>query len=117
MRDRLIELLKEIYPKTRYIPMEECREKIADYLIENGVIVPPCKVGDKAYVISRYYGGELKIFECKINDITIFESNMFIALHSVNNFCFAENAEQICKTVFLTREDAENALKGSVNNA
>lgn len=40
MRDRLIELLKEIYPKTRYIPMEECRAKIADYLLANGVIVP-----------------------------------------------------------------------------
>lgn len=39
MREKLIELLKEIYPKTRYIPMEECREKTADYLIQNGVVI------------------------------------------------------------------------------
>lgn len=38
-RERLVELLKEIYPKTRYIPMEECREKTADYLLQNGVVV------------------------------------------------------------------------------
>ena len=47
MRDRLVELLKEIYPKTRYIPIEECREKIADYLLDNGVIVHDFRETDK----------------------------------------------------------------------
>ena len=43
MRERLIELLRQ----------EQSRdsEVIADYLLSNGVIVPPCKVGDKVYVI------------------------------------------------------------------
>ena len=47
MRDRLIELLKE---SSQYIKEQDSLiEIIADYLLENGVIVPPCKVGDKMY--------------------------------------------------------------------
>ena len=46
MRDRLIELIEKWYekPTTKYL---------ADYLLENGVVVLPCKVGDKVYVIKR----------------------------------------------------------------
>lgn len=84
---------------------------LADYLLDNGVIVPPVKVGTTVYVISRYYGGEWRIFECKVYDITIFESNMFIAMYGVNNFCFSENIEQIGKAVFISREEAEKALE------
>lgn len=50
-KDRLVELLKEVYPKTRYIPMEECREKIADAILADGWMRPPCKVGDTAYFL------------------------------------------------------------------
>lgn len=115
MRERLAELIKKGIDKhestiENYVHPEW--EFIADYLLENGVVVPPCKVGQTMYVISRYYGGEWKVFKCKVNDITVFERNIFISLHGVNNFCFGENAEHIGKTVFLTREDAEKALKG-----
>lgn len=63
MRDRLIELFKQkscVYNECE----KECSscgnfemydstiEHIADYLLENGVIVPPCKVGDTVYVIT-----------------------------------------------------------------
>ena len=40
MRDRLIELLGD------YLYSEQ----IADHLLKNGVIVPPCKVGDVVYM-------------------------------------------------------------------
>lgn len=42
-RDRLIELIEGWYanPTTEYL---------ADYLLANGVIIPPCKVGDKVAV-------------------------------------------------------------------
>lgn len=40
MRDRLIELIS----KVQY--MGGLEEKLADHLLANGVIVPPCKVGD-----------------------------------------------------------------------
>ena len=45
-RERLIELLLEWGNKEN----DGVRAKsIADYLLANGVIVPPCKVGDKIY--------------------------------------------------------------------
>ena len=44
MRDRLIKLIKYC------TSCEECREEdIADHLLANGVIVPPCKVDDTIY--------------------------------------------------------------------
>lgn len=69
MKDRLIELLKEIreHPEKTCadwdaISCDGCRydlggvecdvvARFADYLIANGVIVPPCKVGDEVYCI------------------------------------------------------------------
>ena len=50
MRDRLIELLKKKYDHF----CDQCgvnkdshyTDSLADYLIANGVIVPPCKVGE-----------------------------------------------------------------------
>lgn len=42
-------------------------ETIADHLLANGVIVPPCKVGDTVYSIM--YGHN--IIECKVAQITI----------------------------------------------
>ena len=47
MRDRLIELLKnKPYGYSTY-------EEFADYLLENGVIVPPCKINDDLYWIDH----------------------------------------------------------------
>ena len=56
MRDRLIELLKPHVSGTACLcesgscELTSCRDckarRLADYLLANGVIVPPCKVGD-----------------------------------------------------------------------
>lgn len=43
-RDRLIELISRV----QYLGGLE--EKVADYLLANGVIVPPCKVGDTVWI-------------------------------------------------------------------
>lgn len=46
MRDRLRELINI------FVDSEEYKEEdIADYLLTNGVIVPPCRVGDAVYKI------------------------------------------------------------------
>jgi len=97
MRDRLIELLTDIIPKIdnplRYV-IDEIVERIADYLIANGVIVPPCKVGDKVYQTDG-----VRTYTSTINKI----------IYDTNSIAFDERA--IGKTVFLTKEEAENALK------
>ncbi len=109
-RDRLIELLK--YTAIN-MPCE--RKKMADHLIANGVIVPPCKVGDKVYT----YGAR-RVREWEIT---------FVGKNSRNEYKFIAVVGkcedlldfwhyEIGKTVFLTKEEAEKALvERSIDNA
>ena len=76
-------------------------KELADFLIENGVIVLPCKVGDRVYFVYRN-----KIFEHKIREIVIGEYGGF----AYSSDCFPFSS--FGKYVFLTREEAERALKG-----
>ena len=58
-RERLIELLKNdsckspmlCDPNCKYANLARCyEERTADFLLENGVIVPPVKMGDIVYI-------------------------------------------------------------------
>lgn len=71
--------------------------RLADYLLEHGVIVLPCKAGDTLYCESAIKG---HITYLKAPDLEwIFE-----------------NRELFGKEIFLTREEAEKALKERENN-
>lgn len=97
-RERLIELLRQSgitwYPS-----------KVADYLLENGVIVPPCKVGDTVYYIC--FG---KIYKGKCHAITRHENSLQIHLYDYDG----DNASFASDNVFPTRNEAENALAKKV---
>ena len=72
--------------------------RLADYLLEHGVIVLPCKAGDTLYCESAIKG---HITYLKAPDLEwIFE-----------------NREIFEKEIFLTREEAERALKEREDNA
>lgn len=97
MRDRLIELIKQAKKQTKNANCDIERNMIfADYLLENGVIVLPQTV--------YWYdmGGNLKEATVK---------NKFFA-ELKNGFEYDVSYDEIGKTVFLTREEAEQALKG-----
>lgn len=121
MRDRLIELLKHEFGT-------KVSEITADWLLANGVIVPPCKVGDVVYRLDDivwhseccdcehyYIGGFGDPSECgrtrlgnkhpdciKIVEEVITQKDIYWSLYSSSGFG---------KTVFLTKEEAEKALK------
>lgn len=118
MKDRMIELLKSAkYPLFTGYPAEVSLgvqhsnlafEYIADHLIDNGVIVPPYKVGTKVYVITSQTSNNKNLY--------IFED--VISHYIVGDYCTAMCFENhLSKTehnwdkVFLSREDAEKALK------
>ena len=105
VRERLIELLDECRG-IEGIGMELV-EKHADLLLANGVIVPPCKVGDTVYVcFSR-----TRVIECKVAQIIIEhieEIGMSFICYGGMHF----DMRHWGKTVFLTREEAEKALEG-----
>lgn len=106
-RERLIEIL------SKNIHMNEGETEvvaIANHLLDNGVILPPCKVGDTVYRID-----DKKVFDWwEVIKLEIFEDETWFVDDSDN--CFT--TEEIGKIVFLTREAAEKALaERSATNA
>lgn len=78
-RERLIGILKvPIYPREGVEPAEV----VADFLLDNGVIVPPCKVGDTVYEILYDYDNSIKIIEDTVTGISKKEIGVTI-LHIV----------------------------------
>ena len=113
-RERLIDLMidaKRTDPETGSFT-----EYLADYLLEHGVIVPPCKVGDTVYEIT----GRKTVSAYKVRAIRVGLFSLFIEWDIVEGFVWQSlsgiNADEIGKTVFLTREEAERALKERENN-
>lgn len=115
MRDRLIELTKASL--IRHID-KSCKlaENIADDLIVNGVIVPPVKVGQKIYVMESENTG---YFECEI--ITMqYDGVQWLGYmnclwaHHHGGFWKWQECD-IGKTIFLAREQAEQALAEAAN--
>ena len=111
MRDKLIELIDNagIQINGNVTPYRDYGiENLADYILTNGVIVPPCKVGDKVYRISMKNSRMTKyIQETTISRIAIDNEGiwLFCACNPIARCVFG-------KTVFLTKEEAEQALKG-----
>ena len=103
-RDRLIELLKKADDST----WGQTYETYADYLLANGVIVPPCKVGDTVYTYGAKRVKEWKITFCGKNSRG--EHKMIAADDDFKNLLEFWDCD-IGKTVFLTKDEAEQALK------
>ena len=108
-RERLIDLMieaKKTEPETGSFT-----EYLAEYLLEHGVIVPPCKVGDRVYEVT----GRKTVSVYKVRAIRVELFSLFIEWDIVEGFVWQSlsgiNADDIGKTVFLTREEAERALK------
>ena len=125
-RERLIEILKLGSCPSPYLCDENCKyanlercyeERTADLLLEHGVIVPPCKVGDRVYEIT----GRKTVSVYKVRAIRVELFGLFIEWDIVEGFVWQSlsgiNADEIGKTVFLTREEAERALKEREKNA
>lgn len=119
MRDRLIELINSI--DVMKLPTDNFREHLADYLLENGVIMPPCKVGDTVYLFSSVLEEvcESKVITIKQNYYTpsnpFWFSIEYLSKQIGTQVIRIPINQAIGKTVFLTREDAEKALKESEN--
>ena len=118
MRDILIKLIKnaeEVFPKDK--PVLDIEEFVADYLLAKGVIVLPCKVGDTVFIIDNRDMLDIDPSVCSVVDDEIFEMDygrtqsgelkwLFLLVESGEYFY----DDEVGKTVFLTREEAEKAL-------
>ena len=115
MRDRLIELLLNVdYAlDTDGRKARDGAEFIADYLLDKGVIVPPCKIGDDVYVIEDW-GEKIKPEQKQVGAIVI-EDIDGIIIKELRECAYDGTIgefDKFGKTVFLNKEEAEQALKG-----
>ena len=142
-RDKLIELLRNCIEENIGVDDPNARfevdyENIVDYLLANGVIVPPCKVGDMAYKIDYCRCGNPECFEMKhcykkdtkrtpkvIDSIMLSQKGKRLVApykfewQPIGTICYKiiqkpfklEWLTEIGKTVFLTKEEAEEKLK------
>ena len=115
-RERLMALFNE-WGISQLIPHHTEVEMLAAYLIQNGVIVPPCKVGDTVYYFShRPFNRSLQantIYEADVVRIvtTRFGTSLVIQIHNKYGVTETPEMSSFGKTVFLSRDEAEKALK------
>lgn len=112
MRDRLIELIDDCRTMDGY--GMDLVEKQANYLLANGVIVPPCKVGDTVYKIMDIESVHRQMLELKVLRIEIEEPTIRFWCQTVKKYRYnfdELDIDDFGKTVFLTKDEAEKALK------
>ena len=102
MRDRIAEIIRSAHSTAN--PLGQFGYTEADALIANGVILPPCKVGDTVWIIGVYQG----IYSATVRVFFFNHSGIEMIRTTKCDIPFSEFG----KTVFLTREEAEEALKG-----
>lgn len=132
MRDRLIELLKKEQEARCKYTREKIQEMLqgnlreclrtgfefsADYLLENGVIVPPCKVGDIVKHDTIYYkvyrAMTYSDFETPIHHRYWAEP---INEEGEDDFWFWDDRVKDGTVVVCSKEEAMQALKGGAEN-
>ena len=126
-KDRLVELIgEELLNYSSWstemalqgtYEMPSAEEVIADKLLADGWMRPPCKVGDTVYYLNRQYHISLyknTIYEAKVVRIvtTSLGTALVIHIRDESGCCEVPDIRDWGITVFATKEEAEQALKG-----
>ena len=116
MREQLTQLIKQAHTDFLYRDDDTVSiyEFIADRLIEDGVILPQVKVGQTVWAIEKYRGKPIAIIEGKAQMVGVTSRSVKVLLRNHKDF---NKTFVFGKTVFLTREAAEAALKAREQNA
>ena len=103
--------------QTEYVEaVDLIMEEITKYkeLEEQGLLLKlPCKLGSTVYYIDKKIYKEYYIEEMEVEDITFRDNEFYISLYNLTTkyFDFCITSDDIGKTVFLTKEEAEQELK------
>lgn len=99
LRDTLSWIRYKLFPSD-----EATTEFIIDSLLRDGIIAPPCPIGTTIYmIVEKRAKSTLEYFK-------------FIKITKLTYYNLERVLEQFGKTVFLTKEEAKNALKGVLRN-
>lgn len=131
MREKLIELLAEDCKKWAEVDgvvlcstcadycdehREGCFGNLADHLLANGVIVLPCKVGQEVWLTTDPWTDKRlkKPLKAEVNAVKKYSHGVYANIlfdTPKHNGTRDRNVDDIGRTVFLTREEAEAALR------
>ena len=125
-KERLVELLLESGPiKERDLDDDWGDNEISDiaeHLLENGVVVLPCKINDHVWFIKSAFSVLVKPIEARIIDIrgiSIDRNILYESITLYNDLTRRFTSNDIGTKVFLTKEEAEQAIQalkgGAVN--
>ena len=119
-RDRLknkIDYLQKVFMEDD--DYDHLSEFLADRLLaDKDIIVPPCKVGQKIWHLWEHYDGSCEIREGKVSMLQQKADKSWKFRISINSSVWDNKIDDIGKTVFLTKEEAETELrKRSEDNA
>lgn len=113
-KERLVDLFRS--SPGVFVDGAEMEYAVADYLLQNGVIVPPCKVGDTVYKIgytpcTKY--GDYPYSSLCDGCMTPCDSHRTIVTYvaPTNAWIVSEFIDNVERHYFTTREEAEQALK------
>lgn len=112
-RKRLIELLYQ-FKNLGNADLDE--SELADHLIDNGVIVPPCKVGDVVFFVDEMCdenGDEhIGISEGECASVSMQKEGLWIYCRYTDGLTYWHKIdEEFGKTVFFSKAEAGYALK------
>ena len=102
MRDRLVELIQNA--------VDGCAsywaELIADHLIANGVVVPPCKVGTTVYLPCLDDKGEIETYT--ITEFVLDANGLYFVVDDEDRE--THSVDIIGKDCFFTKEQAKQKI-------
>lgn len=116
MKNRLKDLIKDTLQDWECDVSEETVSEITEHLIENGVIVPKVKIGDKLYELSA---SKTKLYEVTVTHLEVHENDIRIwgkkpQWQEVKWICSQSDLGKN-EWVFTTKEEAEKNMKRSEN--
>lgn len=109
--------LIELFKKIEYTPFPDMQSTanlanqfsdyalrhIVDELVNGGVVVPPCKVGQIVWFVRNG-----KVEETKVEKIILKEGGLYLKLSC--NSVYETTSRRIGKTIFFNKKDAEDSL-------
>ena len=109
MKGQLMDLIRNALGKDYEATAEYVGNLIADSLIENGVVVLPCKLGKSLYDISEFKNGvpHAEMYEVEIKGAWIEGNNTVLLDEQANSY----SCEALGKTLFRSQEEAEKEVE------
>ena len=120
MHERLVEVLKKAPLCNKAFDLQYSDgtiEKVADYILADGWIRPPCKVGEKVYYFShRPLNLSVQantVYEATVVRIvtTRLETSLVIQIHNEYGCTEIPDVNKWNEEVFASKEEAEKALR------